>query len=145
MAETLNTRELLDRESKEVEAEFKAWFEQTYPDFDGDLPNQAHAISGGGIRSASFGIGVLQALNNRHLVEQGEPTHLERMRYLSTVSGGGYAGSALSWYQRLYGFFPFGDVDTHSGSQEGDNANKPNATLNYIRQHGKYLNTLNLD
>jgi len=47
------------------------------------------AISGGGIRSASFGLGVMQALvANRQL---------EKMDYMSTVSGGGYLGSALTW------------------------------------------------
>ena len=47
------------------------------------------AISGGGIRSASFGLGVMQSLvaNNQ----------LSKMDYMSTVSGGGYLGSALTW------------------------------------------------
>jgi len=48
------------------------------------------AISGGGIRSASFGLGVLQALEYADL--------LRRFDYLSTVSGGGYIGSALTWF-----------------------------------------------
>lgn len=43
------------------------------------------ALSGGGIRSASFAGGVLQGL---HEIEV-----LDRFGYLSTVSGGGYAGS----------------------------------------------------
>lgn len=46
------------------------------------------AISGGGIRSATFNLGVLQALERRGL--------LPRMDYLSTVSGGGYIGGCLS-------------------------------------------------
>ncbi len=45
------------------------------------------ALSGGGIRSASFAIGVLQGLHEAGL--------LDEIGYLSTVSGGGYAGS---WY-----------------------------------------------
>jgi len=45
------------------------------------------AISGGGIRSATFGLGVLQALARAGL--------LRRFDYLSTVSGGGYVGSFL--------------------------------------------------
>jgi len=40
------------------------------------------AISGGGIRSASFGLGVLQAPMAHHI--------LHRTDYLSTISGGGY-------------------------------------------------------
>ena len=46
------------------------------------------AFSGGGIRSATFNLGVLQALASRSL--------LNRLDYLSTVSGGGYIGSWLS-------------------------------------------------
>ena len=42
------------------------------------------ALSGGGIRSAIFALGVLQALARRGL--------LGRLDYLSTVSGGGYIG-----------------------------------------------------
>ena len=45
------------------------------------------AISGGGIRSATFALGVLQALQDLQL--------LSRFDYLSTVSGGGYIGSFL--------------------------------------------------
>ena len=48
------------------------------------------AISGGGIRSASFALGVVQELS-RHDV-------LQHFDYLSTVSGGGYLGSFLSSY-----------------------------------------------
>lgn len=46
------------------------------------------AISGGGIRSATFGLGVLQALKAKGL--------LEKFDYLSTVSGGGYIGGWLT-------------------------------------------------
>ncbi|MEY2927544.1 MAG: hypothetical protein RL367_2021, partial [Pseudomonadota bacterium] len=43
------------------------------------------AVSGGGIRSATFALGVLKALSERHL--------LHRFDYLSTVSGGSYIGA----------------------------------------------------
>jgi Patatin-like phospholipase len=46
------------------------------------------AISGGGIRSATFALGVLEALKAKG--------RLEQFDYLSTVSGGGYIGSWLS-------------------------------------------------
>ncbi len=46
------------------------------------------AFSGGGIRSATFNLGVLEALKELEL--------LERIDYLSTVSGGGYIGAWLS-------------------------------------------------
>ena len=55
----------------------------------------ALCLSGGGIRSASFALGVLQALADSH------PNLLGRFHYLSTVSGGGYIGSWLSaWINR---------------------------------------------
>ena len=51
------------------------------------------ALSGGGIRSATFSLGVIQAIAQRG--------HLWRFDFLSTVSGGGYAGSWLSaWINR---------------------------------------------
>ncbi len=51
------------------------------------------AFSGGGIRSATFNLGVLQGLSRAGL--------LKRVDYLSTVSGGGYIGSWLSaWIWR---------------------------------------------
>ena len=46
------------------------------------------ALSGGGIRSATFNLGVLQSLSRMGI--------LWRIDYLSTVSGGGYIGSCLS-------------------------------------------------
>ena len=46
------------------------------------------AFSGGGIRSATFGLGVLEGLKNFGL--------LKKIDYLSTVSGGGYIGAWLS-------------------------------------------------
>jgi Patatin-like phospholipase len=53
----------------------------------------ALCLSGGGIRSATFNLGVLQGLADHRL--------LTRFHYLSTVSGGGYIGSWLSsWIRR---------------------------------------------
>ncbi len=46
------------------------------------------AFSGGGIRSATFGLGVLEGLKDSGL--------LKKIDYLSTVSGGGYIGAWLS-------------------------------------------------
>lgn len=51
------------------------------------------AISGGGIRSGTFAVGFLQGLASVGL--------LKRIDYLSTVSGGGYAGGWLAgWIER---------------------------------------------
>lgn len=118
------------------------------------------ALSGGGIRSASFGLGVLQAL-----LEHGI---LQSVDYLSTVSGGGYIGSALSWFRKHHHgkaqdgsgqgkFFdatnPFGikgegvrtgtDVNGETGVEgeqvEGISDEHKNTFLDFLRQHGNYL------
>lgn len=74
------------------------------PDFEGETSRdraysgQATGLtfSGGGIRSATFNLGVAQALAKYGL--------LRRMDYLSTVSGGGYVGSWLTAWIRNQGF-----------------------------------------
>jgi Patatin-like phospholipase len=116
------------------------------------------ALSGGGIRSATFALGVLQALARHDL--------LRRFDYLSTVSGGGYIGTSLTWLtSRLVtdqaladrtplppaGFgvgpsadgkapapFPYGTDDPRT-AREPDQANPEGAMLRYLRQHGLYL------
>jgi len=97
-------------------------------------------ISGGGIRSASIGLGVMQAL-----VAAPGKSILSKIDYLSTVSGGGYIGSALTWF--LHKGFPNGDPagtdpDNFPLGQIGSGARteqKGNIILDFIRQHGNYL------
>jgi hypothetical protein len=63
---------------------------------DGETPLSALCISGGGIRSATFALGVIQAF-----AENGILTGFD---YLSTVSGGGYVGGWLTaWKHRAKG------------------------------------------
>ncbi len=102
------------------------------------------ALSGGGIRSATFALGVLQALAHHKL--------LKKFDYLSTVSGGGYMGSALSWLlshqaneARTDGGqaftadnFPFGTDSPDPHAQQSDSPEQQ-AILNYMREHGHYL------
>ena len=45
------------------------------------------ALSGGGVRSATFSLGAIQALNRWGV--------FEKVDYLSTVSGGGFTGACL--------------------------------------------------
>ena len=62
-------------------------------DIDPSAPRVGLAFSGGGIRSATFNLGVLQALARAQL--------LRRLDFLSTVSGGGYVGSFFgAWVSR---------------------------------------------
>ena len=75
-------------------------------------PRLGVAVSGGGIRSATFALGVFQAWARRGL--------LRRIHFLSTVSGGGYFGSSLTTTMiKSNGKFVFG----------GDSGNAPNACL----------------
>lgn len=56
-----------------------------------EAPPAALCLSGGGIRSATFALGVLQGLQRNE--------KLSEFDYISTVSGGGYIGSWLSrWH-----------------------------------------------
>ncbi|HEX8254372.1 MAG TPA: patatin-like phospholipase family protein, partial [Thermoanaerobaculia bacterium] len=61
---------------------------------DGDKARTALCISGGGIRSATFALGVMQGLASAKV--------LDKFDYLSTVSGGGYIGSWLSSWARRH-------------------------------------------
>ncbi|WP_314144174.1 patatin-like phospholipase family protein [Buttiauxella noackiae] len=86
------------------------------------LPTCGLALSGGGIRSATFSLGVIRALAKNGL--------LTRFDYLSTVSGGGYVGGMLG---RLYS-------GTHSANQvETALAKDSTLLLSWLRNNGRYL------
>ena len=72
-------------------------------------------LSGGGIRSASFGLGVLQSLHDTR--PDGSPSIFDSAAYLATVSGGGYTGTAA---QVLAHQHPDGDPPLLAGSKEAD-------------------------
>jgi hypothetical protein len=78
--------------------------------------------SGGGIRSASFCLGVLQGLQSKQTLEQ--------MDYLSTVSGGGYIGTTLTIGMSSHNVFPFGRLD-----QE----NRETPEVRHLRDNSRYL------
>ena len=92
-----------------------------------DAPLVGLALSGGGIRSAAFNMGVLQALSRSGL--------LARVDYLSTVSGGGYVGSCLSWLRS--------HVPVKSSQRLGEIplADGTGTVLDWLRVHGRYLIT----
>lgn len=144
---TINSHTLVDQEKKSVETEFSTDFDKNFKDYlansyrphiDSDYknyvsnfytyidkdkhpakerPNYGLALSGGGIRSAAFGTGVMQALHNKGFAKEGHPTVFEKLQYLSSVSGGGYAGAALSWFMKRWGAFPFGNLENFCGSK----------------------------
>lgn len=93
------------------------------------------ALSGGGIRSATFALGVMQALARDGV--------LKHMDYLSTVSGGGYIGSALTWFlgpQNKDGKFGL-EKDNFPWGIDAGRESEPlqRKMLDWLRQHGKYL------
>ena len=92
------------------------------------------AISGGGIRSTSFALGALQALDNKNL--------LKKLHYMSTVSGGGYIGSCLTWFlHKIHSDKASEELDQQalSKKERGVRSTKKNDVLSYLRQHGNYL------
>ncbi len=79
------------------------------------------ALSGGGIRSATFCLGLLRGLaRNRQL---------SRFDYLSTVSGGGYIGAM------------FGRLVSRVGIEEAQEilGRGDSSTLSWLRRYGRYL------
>jgi len=95
-----------------------------------DLPMPAGdlvglAFSGGGIRSATFNLGVLEALEAAGL--------LREVDYLSSVSGGGYVASCYSWLKAKL-------PPAHAGSVfAAELVDRGGRVLDWIRGHGKYL------
>lgn len=79
-------RELRGEIRLEIEAEDVAKQPVLTPAADANVVGLA--LSGGGIRSAAFCLGVLQALDAEKVLEQ--------VDYMSTVSGGGYIGCSLT-------------------------------------------------
>lgn len=81
------------------------------------------SMSGGGIRAGYFGLGVIQALV--------ESNRLKEIDYMSTVSGGGYTGSSLTWFLHLHKEKKEHPLfnDAHSFNTQFNN------NLNFIRQH----------
>ncbi|MBC7821667.1 MAG: hypothetical protein IAG10_32680 [Planctomycetaceae bacterium] len=109
----------------------------------GELNNLAGlAISGGGLRSATFALGVVQGLAEKNMLGQFD--------YLSTVSGGGYLGSFLSSYLNSPAD-PSAESSATPGPRDpavGPNANcepfrKPavgeSAALRHLRSQSKFI------
>src|SRR6266481_1458432 len=108
----------------------KAEHEAIRPDEDPDKPGSpwsALCVSGGGIRSATFALGVLQGLAERRV--------LGEFDYLSTVSGGGYIGSWLTaWKQRLGGLDKVTPILlSSSAAKDGPDA------VQYLREYNNFL------
>jgi len=96
---------------------------------DPNSPRVAIAFAGGGIRSATFSLGILRALSSLKL--------LHKVDYLSTVSGGGYVGAFYcGLFARRDGLDPIVDAN---GSTDFLSQEKSQKALHYLRQSGRYL------
>ncbi len=86
-----------------------------------ELPTVGLALSGGGIRAATFCLGLLRGLAQRGL--------LPRLDYLSTVSGGGYIGAM------------FGRLVLALGVRDAQAllASNRSPVLDWLRRNGRYL------
>jgi hypothetical protein len=100
------------------------------------------ALSGGGIRSATFALGVLQGLSNK-----GWLPHID---YLSTVSGGGYIGSWLiAWIKRrgsvravqesMRGYSSNGYTNQPASGRNPDPASEHVRPIRLLREYSNYL------
>lgn len=87
------------------------------------------AFSGGGIRSATFNLGVLQALARLKLIG--------KVDYLSTVSGGGYIGSWLmAWMKRRGVKDVWAQLRPERGRQAGGSEV---GEIQFLRRFSNYL------
>ncbi|MDE2413973.1 MAG: hypothetical protein KGM60_04360 [Comamonadaceae bacterium] len=85
------------------------------------LPTVGLALSGGGVRSATFGLGLLRGLAAQGL--------LARVDYLSTISGGGYVGAMLGRLVDTLGLGPAQQLLAAGSSP----------VLDWLRSNGRYL------
>lgn len=99
----------------------------------------ALCISGGGIRSATFALGLLQGLAQRQMVS--------KFHFLSTVSGGGYIGSWLSaWIHRQGIRRVEHDLALSGKSADGNKSESPITatdpepeTIQHLRRYSNYM------
>lgn len=93
-------------------------------------PRAGLCFSGGGIRSATFGLGMLQSLARLQL--------LNKFDYLSTVSGGGYIGSWLTAWIHRHPRGLEGVIEDLQVTSEANVADRPHP-VQWLRNYSNYL------
>ena len=103
------------------------------------LPRVGLALSGGGVRSATFALGLMRGLAQNTSPDTGaaDPARrtltseglLGRLDYLSTVSGGGYVGGMYGRLVATYGLHHAQALMARSRS----------SVLGWLRRNGRYL------
>ena len=97
-----------------------------------DKPLSAICLSGGGIRSATFALGLIQGLARYDL--------LGDFDYLSTVSGGGYLGSWLTAWIHRRGSSQEVFEELKRGVTESNGRLEPEPLpIRYLRAYSNYL------
>jgi hypothetical protein len=99
-------------------------------------PAIGFGLSGGGIRSATFMLGVFQALAERKL--------LRTIDFISTVSGGGYFGSFLGRLFTRDWVHDVGDVEQvlhgiHATTPTPGPESRARRVFRWLRDNGRYL------
>jgi hypothetical protein len=89
------------------------------------------AFSGGGIRSATFNLGLVQALSELRL--------LRGFDYLSTVSGGGYIGGWLSALILRLGKGRVEPVEAALAPPGSGDVKQEHSAIRYLREYSNYL------
>jgi hypothetical protein len=126
-----NIEDVLQQELSQVETARKLRL--------GENPQRPHpkhnlvglAFSGGGIRSATFNLGVLQALSQAKL--------LRAFDYMSTVSGGGYIGGWLMAWMR-HRKIGIKEIEKELGSRSYSTKNAADPPeLHFLRNYSNYL------
>jgi hypothetical protein len=103
---------------------------------------KALCFSGGGIRSATFGLGALQGLAAHSWSPKSPsapPVLLGELDYLSTVSGGGYLGSWFSSWASRHAEGAAGVIKELAAAPDAKWEPEP-APLRYLRKFSNYLN-----
>lgn len=91
----------------------------------------ALCLSGGGIRSGTFALGVIQSLAGRGL--------LGEFDYLSTVSGGGYIGGWLSAWIHRHAEGLRGVVAALGGGPRSSKVEPEPEPLRYLRDYSSFI------
>ena len=103
------------------------------------MEGTAVCLSGGGIRSASFSLGILEGLarfSRRAACAEKQRPLLDTLDYLSTVSGGGYIGSWLmAWSQRS----DYRQVIDHLAAPAPTSGDPEPQPIRHLREYTSYL------
>ncbi|MBM3727225.1 MAG: hypothetical protein FJW40_17605 [Acidobacteria bacterium] len=119
----------------EVQAEEKTWIDRLRDSrgIKESDPTVGLAFSGGGIRSATLNLGILQALQSLGL--------LKYVQYLSTVSGGGYIGGWLvtNYFRRCKDTRDVEKAEFLTRERDQPDGPEKGYAVRHLRQYSRYL------